>query len=320
MISERYYRNLAQKISENLLNFVDGKPKSFSKSSPSSSSLLASSSSSSSSNETPVTCDSKPSVSSANTLTNGPTITTKNSNKLSSSDCEAKEDQRQLNLKAYNFPPHFDLNGNYTDDGEHDESEIAMMSFLLDGQLKRYQSSMEAATSYPLPIKSTISSSNSHSKNASTVSSSKPVTRSSNINIQNNNNFNNDNNISNCNSNRNTMHNSSQMISALEANESQNLHNHDPSKCIFICNVCGHGFSSLDAFDEHEINNHPNVMCNYIEMKMEHNIAITLLNWINNSPMDCLNRAKFQTYQLPRQMPTLVHAYSVQSVKQNLKP
>lgn len=207
-MSNGFYRNLAQKISENLLHHVDGKPTS---SKPSSSGKVNSSGH----------CTAK-------------NWSAKGANK-------ATYKKSNINLAAYNFPSHFNLNE--TIDEEHDESEVAMMNFLLAGELKKFQSIITKASPASSTRLSSIHSDDNYQPNNTIAKET---------------------------------HNNNSLIKSN----------------LYICNVCGRGFDSLTAFDLHEINNHPNIICNYFEMTMEHNVAISLLNWINNSPMGLLKSCK----------------------------
>ncbi|RWS06045.1 hypothetical protein B4U79_16252 [Dinothrombium tinctorium] len=63
--------------------------------------------------------------------------------------------------------------------------------------------------------------------------------------------------------------------------------NNDSSS--YLCCVCGDSFTTMHEFDDHEMNNHPNVVCSFVEVDFVRNVPMQLL-WQYNSPYGVLRR------------------------------
>ncbi|XP_064459699.1 uncharacterized protein LOC135369990 [Ornithodoros turicata] len=64
---------------------------------------------------------------------------------------------------------------------------------------------------------------------------------------------------------------------------------------IFICSVCAEKFPSLQAIEDHKINNHPNVVCTHLELEGQKDVPPELC-WVPKGPvgMCCQNVALTQ--------------------------
>ncbi|XP_015784136.1 uncharacterized protein LOC107361759 [Tetranychus urticae] len=82
------------------------------------------------------------------------------------------------------------------------------------------------------------------------------------------------------------------MSMAVENDKLPTWPNMKPGSQAFLCNACGKYFTSLRDFDEHEINNHPNVFCSFTEVQLDQCIPANLLMWHHFSPTGLLRSCK----------------------------
>ncbi|RWS24111.1 hypothetical protein B4U80_13267 [Leptotrombidium deliense] len=78
--------------------------------------------------------------------------------------------------------------------------------------------------------------------------------------------------------------------STLNANFDRSQQYRFKTDSIYMCSVCGDSFHSVHEFDEHELNNHPNVVCSYVEADCIRDVPPHLLSWSYNSPVGVLRR------------------------------
>ncbi|XP_053213684.1 LOW QUALITY PROTEIN: serine-rich adhesin for platelets-like [Panonychus citri] len=253
-----FYQSLAQKISENLLFYVDGKPK--------------------------VQPDNDCNNNNNNNNTTG-------RNSTSTNNCTDKPNEsstnqiKLLNLQDYNFPPGFKL---YADDDDDCDITVNEQKSTNGGSIAQVNNNNNNNNLSMInndnsnTIKDKETESEKDNKNI-TISSTTSTTTTTTTTDANNG-----------------------LVIDFTNNQSTGTIDVKPGTLVFICNACDNYFLSLSDFDEHEINNHPNVFCSYTEIEYNPNIPVNIFRWQSYSPHGLLRSCK---------VPVIVSSSSEPSIK-----